>query len=89
MRMLLLVAVLALAGCNSLPADPAAMSPEQLKEWAKDKNANISCGIVNSPWGRGVGTYVVLDKGTVFNGTVTVDNECKVTISNDSRTVKP
>jgi len=60
------------------------MSAEQLKEWAKDKNANIACGIVNSPYGRGVATYVVLDKAVIFNGSVTVDGDCKVSITNDS-----
>lgn len=89
MKTLWLIAVLALAGCANLPADPAQMSPEQLKEWAKDKNANIACGVVNSPYGRGVGTYVVLDKAVIFNGTITVDSECKVTITNDSRVVRP
>lgn len=87
MRVLLLVltCLLLLTACANLPADPAQMSPEQLKEWAKDKNANIACGVVNSPYGRGVGTYVVLDKAVIFNGTIAVDSECKVTISNDSR----
>ncbi len=84
MRSLLSVIAL-LAGCVSLPADPTKMSAEQLKEWAKDKNANIACGVVNSPYGRGVATYVVLDKAVIFNGTVSVDGECKVTISNDGR----
>jgi len=74
-----------LMGCMTLPADPAKMSPEQLREWAKDKNANIACGVFLSPYGKGVGTYIVLDKGIVFNGAITVDPECKVTITNDSR----
>lgn len=37
------------SACTNLPADPAKMSPDQLREWAKDKNANISCGIANTP----------------------------------------
>ena len=82
---ILIFCTLLLTGCMTLPADPAKMSPEQLKEWAKDKNANIACGTYLSPYGKGVGTYVVLDKGVVFNGTVSVDSECKVTIQNDSR----
>ena len=79
--LLITLLMLMMAGCaNTLPADPTKMSPEQLREMAKDKNANISCGVVNSPYGRGVMTYVVLDKSVVIDGSVTVDNECKVSI---------
>lgn len=82
MRKIIALALIALPACVQMPANPEKMSPEQLREWAKDKNANIACGVVNSPYGRGIGTYVVLDKGTVVNGTVTVDQECKITITN-------
>ncbi len=86
MRYLLL---LALTGCAQLPGDPTHMSPEQLREYAKDKNASVQCVIVNSPWGRGVITSVNLDKTVLFEGAVTVTNECVVSITNDSRKVKP
>lgn len=91
MRKLLLAAAVALAGCQTLPADPSKMAADQLREWVKDKTANISCGVVNSPYGRGVMTSVALDKAVIFNGTVTVDGECKVSVTNDSRKpeVKP
>lgn len=79
---LILLAIATLTGCAALPADPAKMNADQLHEWVKDKNANISCGVFNSPYGRGVMTYVVLDKGIVVDGSVSVDNECKVTITN-------
>lgn len=84
-----LIALLALAGCAQLPADPSKMSPEQIKEWVRDKNASISCGKVNTPYGPTVLTYVTLDKSVIFEGVVTVDAECKVSITNDSRKVKP
>ncbi len=78
-----LILVLTLtAACATLPANPTDMTAEQLNAWAKDKNANISCGVINSPYGRGVAVYVVLDKGIVINGTVVVDDQCRVTISN-------
>lgn len=74
------------SGCAAtLPANPEKMTADQLREWVKDKNANVSCGVINSPYGRGVMTSVVLDKAVVINGTVSVDSECKVTIQNDSR----
>lgn len=82
LKTIALLAVMGLAACTSLPADPAKMSAEQLTAYAKDRNATVSCGVVNSPYGRGVMTYVVLDKAVVINGTVGVDSECKVTISN-------
>ena len=75
---------LALAGCVSVPGNPEKMSPDQLREWARDKNANIACGVINSPYGRGIATYVVLDKGVVFNGSVSVDPECKITVTNET-----
>lgn len=86
MKTLICIIVLALAGCGAtIPANPEKMSAEQLTAFAKDKNANVACGVINGPWGKGVATYVVLDKAVVFNGSVTVDSECKVTITNDSR----
>ena len=68
-----------LPACVSLPADPTKMSAEQLREWAKDKNANIACGTMMSNLGRGVMVTVVLDKGVAYN--VSVDPECKITIT--------
>jgi len=82
MKLLWLLLLVLFSGCAQLPVDPAKMSAEQLREWGKDKNANISCGVLNSPYGRGVAVYVILDKAVVVNGTVSVDSECKVTIVN-------
>ena len=82
MTRLLIVAALLLAGCATLPGNPSKMSPEQIKEAVKDKNANIGCGVINSPYGRGVAVYVTLDKAVVVNGSVVVDDQCKVTITN-------
>lgn len=73
---------LLLSGCVGVPGNPEKMSPEQLREWAKDKNANVACAVVNSPYGRGVATYLVLDKGLVVNGQLSIDGECKVMIQN-------
>jgi len=86
-RLSLLLPLILAAGCaNVVPADPAKMTPDQLREWSKDRNANVSCGVVNSPYGRGVMTYVTLDRSVVINGSVTVDNECKVTILSSKET---
>jgi hypothetical protein len=77
-----LLLILLLAGCAQLPADPAKMSAEQLNAWAKDKNANIACSTYKGVYGTGVVNYVVLDRGIVVNGTIVLDQECKVTITN-------
>jgi len=61
------------------------MTPEQLKEWAKDKNANIVCVVGNTPYGKGSALFLNLDKGVILNGTVTVDDACKTTITNGAQ----
>lgn len=82
LRVVALALVAAFAGCASVPADPSKMSAEQLKEWVRDKNANMACTVVNSPYGRGVMTYVVLDKAVIVDGSLTMDNECRISITN-------
>ena len=78
MRMLaiLILAVAFATGCASQ------MSPEQLKEYAKIKDANVVCIVVNSPWGKQSATYVNLDKAVITSGTVTVEDGCKTVITN-------
>ena len=78
----LILVVLLFGGCTSLGASPASMTPEQLKEWAKDKNANIVCIIANTPYGKGSVLYLNLDKGIVMNGSVSIDDACKTVITN-------
>lgn len=74
-------AAAALAGCaNQVPADPTHMTPEQIKELAKDKSASAACTVVNSPWGVGRTIFVQFDKSTSPNGTVTVGADCTVTL---------
>jgi ABC-type Fe3+-hydroxamate transport system substrate-binding protein len=85
-RAMLLITAL-LVGCagTTVPADPTKMSAEQLREWVKDRNANISCAIINSVYGRSTLVYANLDRSVVVNGTVSVDSECKVTITNAAK----
>jgi hypothetical protein len=74
---------LMLTGCMAtLPGNPEHMTAEQIREAVKDKSAHIGCGVVNSPYGRGVAVFVTLDKAVLINGTVVVDDQCKVTITN-------
>jgi len=76
------VAALALAGCSQLPVHLDQMTPEQIKEYAKIKDASVMCIIANTPYGKGFGLFLNLDKGVVPNGTVVVDDQCKATITN-------
>lgn len=76
------LSLLMFTGCASFGASPTNMTPEQLKEWVKDKNANIVCIVANTPYGKGSALYLNLDKGIVVNGTLTVDDACKTTITN-------
>lgn len=81
MKKLALLSLLVLVpGCGAMGYQ--SMSPEQLQALSKMKDANANCIIANTPWGRGVSVYVNLDKGVIPAGTVTIDGECKVTISN-------
>ena len=81
MRYLLLLIVL--AGCTTLPADPAAMSPEQLREWVKDKSASVSCVQARNATGTVAMVAVNMDKSTFVSGSVTVEPaaDCKATIT--------
>lgn len=58
----------------------AAMSPEQLAASAKDKNAVVACGQGTGPWGKVVTVYVDTNR-IADNNTVTVDGECKVSVT--------
>lgn len=77
----IVLAALSLAACQSLPADPAKMSAEQLKAWASDKNASAACVSGKTAAGNVTTTYAVLDKGAVASGALTIDADCKVTIT--------
>ena len=86
-RISTIISIMALvAGCaGNIPGNPTSMSPEQLKEWIKDKNANVGCAVVNSPYGKGNGVFVVLDKGIVLDGSLTVSDACQITITNSPK----
>ena len=78
-----LLTLLAMTGCATIPGNPTTMTPEQLREIVKDKNANVGCATVQTPY-KGNVVYLVLDKGIVVNGTMTVKSDCEITITNGS-----
>ena len=71
-----------LSGCSMLPLNIEKMSAEQIREFAKIKDANIMCIKMNTPYGNATGVYLNVDKGVVPNGTVSVDDSCKATVTN-------
>lgn len=79
MKAALLVLALALAGCSTLGANN--MSAEQLTAAAKDKNASAVCATGTGPWGKVTSVFVNVDKASINSGQITVDSECKITVS--------
>jgi hypothetical protein len=73
----------ALASCGVTPiVDYKGMSAEQIRELVKDKAMAGNCIVANTPYGRGVTTYLAVDKSVVSNGgSISVDEQCKWTFT--------
>lgn len=68
-------------GCVTPIVDYKAMSPEQIKELVRDKSAAANCVVLNTPYGRGVATYLALDRSVLEKGAVlSVDEQCKISL---------
>ena len=73
-----------LAGCASggqLPYNPSSMTADQLKAVAADRSAVAGCTVGTGPWGTVRTVVVQIDRGTMPNGTVSVTNECQVSVT--------
>ena len=82
MKILLAVCVLfALSACATSNSQ---MSAEQLKAIAADKNFSAVCSNITGVWGTGKFVYANVDRTVVVNGTISVDANCLVTMSNES-----
>lgn len=66
-----------LAGCAAMTGT---MSPEQMAQNSKDKNAVVGCGSGSGPWGKVTTVYVDTNKIN-DNNTVTVSGDCTVTVT--------
>ena len=76
-----LLALLLLTACaGTLPADPAKMSPEQLKANAKDKNSSVACSNGKTAAGNVTMVYVNVDQAVPLGSSVTVEADCKTTV---------
>lgn len=85
MKTLAVVALLLLAGCQT--PGSSQMTADQLKAIAADKNFSAACSNIVGPWGTGKFVFVNVDRSVVVNGTIAVDANCLVTMSNEA-TVK-
>lgn len=75
----MVVCAVVLGGCaagGTMLADPSKMSAEQLKEFAKLKEANVWCVVANTPYGKGSSVAINTDKNVA--GTLKVDDACKI-----------
>lgn len=80
----LIIGVGLLTGC-------ASMSPEQMAIQGKDKNAVVACGVGTGPWGKVTTVYIDANK-IADNNSVTVNNECNVTVTGtkaETRVITP
>lgn len=81
MRLLISLASL-LGGCAFFTNPYDNMNAEQIAQMVKDKNLTMFCLVANSPYGRGIGNALNLDKAVLpENSTIAIDNECKITIT--------
>lgn len=81
--MTLLLIAAALNACATAP-----MSPEQMAAQAKQKNAVVGCAFGTNLYGRGAAVYVDTDKIN-DNQTVSVDAECKVSVTGSKGATAP
>lgn len=66
-----------LSGCALSPQTAAQLSPDQIEQLARDKNASLFCAVINSPFGRGIVLSINADKMAVY-GDLTVNEKCEV-----------
>lgn len=78
----LLLAGMLLAGCAT-QGGYQNMTPEQIAAMAGMKDANVNCTKGSTPLtGQFVTVFVNLDQNVIPAGGITVDGDCKVTITN-------
>lgn len=89
MKLLLIISSVALTACaGGLPIDPSKMTPEQLKA-SKESSVIAQCTTGAGPWGKAQTTYASFDKSSIYAGSVSVDSECKITVTADPKPAKP
>jgi ABC-type Fe3+-hydroxamate transport system substrate-binding protein len=82
--MKVLLAILVAFALSACATSNSQMSADQLKAVAADKNFSAVCSNITGVWGTGKFVYVNVDRSVVANGTIAVDTNCLVTMSNES-----
>lgn len=72
----------ALSACTTLPGgiDYSKMDAAQIKALTADKSISAACTTVRSPLGSIVTVTLTVDRGTVVNGAVSVDQTCEIAV---------
>lgn len=78
---ILLATLVLLAGCNTLPGDPANMTAEQIKANAKDRNSTAACVSGKTAAGNVTTIYINADQGVRLGSTVNIKADCETTIT--------
>lgn len=74
------------SACANLAADPAKMTPEQLKAAAKDKNASGACATGKNMAGTFTTVYVNADQGSNIGSRVTINGgDCTTIVETVSK----
>lgn len=76
-----IVLFLLLGGCMSVPF-ATELTEGQLQAIAADDKTRAKCYEIPTPYGRAKVAIVYMDKGAQPRGSVTVDVDCKITVSN-------
>lgn len=91
LTLVIVVVAIGMTGCTSMMPnqgyDPA-MTANQIKAIAADKNAAVVCSSVPTPMGAAKVVVVNLDQRTIDNGGISADSDCRVTI-NTQKQVNP
>lgn len=77
MKLLAVLGVLLIGGCANMNQ----MSPAQIAQAVKDKNGVVVCGVFTGTGGQVRTVVVNLDETKGIDGTITVDADCKTTVS--------
>ena len=79
LRIICFALLLVLAGCGGL--SPMVISSEQLQQVPEGGGL---CSTIMGPWGNARFVYVHAAKGTLPNGTISIDpNTCAITMNNE------
>lgn len=81
-HLLVLAAAVAIAACaQPAPMPSSAMTPEQIRAAASDRNVTVACASFDALlYGKVTSVYMVLDRGVLAQGTVTVGADCTSTV---------